>query len=63
LEFCKNKTTILVTHRVSSARNADRIIILDHGTIIQQGTHNQLVSADGYYKELYLKQLSEKEIS
>ncbi|HEU0137503.1 MAG TPA: ABC transporter ATP-binding protein, partial [Flavobacterium sp.] len=63
LEFCKNKTTILVTHRVSSARNADRIVILDHGTIIQEGTHNQLVNADGYYKELYLKQLSEKEIS
>ncbi len=62
LEFCKNKTTIIVTHRVSSARNADRIIILDDGSIIQQGTHNQLINSEGYYKELYLKQLSEKEL-
>lgn len=63
LEFCKNKTTIIVSHRVSSAKNADKIIILDDGKIIQQGSHNQLVSSDGYYKELYLKQLSEKEIA
>ncbi|MFT3794258.1 ABC transporter ATP-binding protein [Flavobacterium sp.] len=63
LEFCKDKTTIIVSHRVSSARNADQIIILDEGRIIQQGSHNQLVNQDGYYKELYLKQLSEKELS
>lgn len=62
LEFCKDKTTILVSHRVSSAKNADKIIILDDGKIIQQGTHNQLVNQDGYYKELYTKQLSEKEM-
>lgn len=61
LEFCKNKTTIIVSHRVSSAKNADKIIILDEGKIIQQGSHNQLVNQDGYYRELYLKQLSEKE--
>ncbi|MDI1255993.1 MAG: ABC transporter ATP-binding protein [Flavobacterium sp.] len=62
LEFCKHKTTILVSHRVSSAKNADKIIILDQGRIIQQGSHNQLVNQEGYYKELYLKQLSEKEL-
>lgn len=62
LEFCKDKTTILVSHRVSSAKNADKIIILEDGKIIQQGSHNQLVNQEGYYKELYLKQLSEKEI-
>ncbi|RZK04448.1 MAG: ABC transporter ATP-binding protein, partial [Flavobacterium sp.] len=62
LEFCKNKTTIIVTHRVSSAKNADKIIILDEGKIIQQGSHNQLVNQDGYYRELYIKQLSEKEM-
>lgn len=62
LEFCKNKTTIIVTHRVSSAKNADKIIILEEGKIIQQGSHNQLVNQDGYYKELYIKQLSEKEM-
>lgn len=63
LDFCKDKTTIIVSHRVSSAKNADKIIILEDGAIIQQGTHNQLVNQDGYYKELYLKQLSEKELS
>lgn len=62
LHFCKNKTTIIVSHRISSAKNADKIIILDEGEIIQQGTHNQLVEQEGYYKELYLKQLTEKEI-
>lgn len=61
-KICKNKTTIIVSHRVSSARNADKIIILDEGRILQQGTHSQLLNIDGYYKELYLKQLSEKEI-
>lgn len=62
LEISKDKTTIIVSHRVSSAKNADRIIILDGGKIIQQGSHNQLVNQDGYYKELYYKQLSEKEV-
>ena len=63
LEYCKNKTTIIVSNRVSSAKNADNIIIIEDGEIIQQGSHNQLVNQDGYYKELYLKQLSEKDLS
>lgn len=62
LIYCKDKTTIIVSHRVSSAKNADQIIILEEGKIIEQGTHNQLLDKDGYYKQLYLKQLSEKEI-
>jgi ATP-binding cassette subfamily B protein len=52
-----------VSHRVSSAKNADKIIILEDGEIIQQGTHFQLLNEEGYYKELYWKQLSEKELS
>ncbi|MDR7210028.1 ABC transporter ATP-binding protein [Flavobacterium piscis] len=60
-EICKDKTTIIVSHRVSSAKNADKIIILEDGRIIQQGSHNQLINQDGYYSTLYLKQLSEKE--
>ena len=62
LQICKNKTTIIVSHRVSSAKNADKIIILDNGKILQEGSHNQLISQEGYYKELYYKQLSEKEM-
>jgi ATP-binding cassette subfamily B protein len=61
-EICKNKTTIIVSHRVSSAKNADRIIIIDEGKIIEQGSHNQLINQEGYYAALYLKQLSEKEL-
>ena len=62
LTYCKDKTTIIVSHRVSSAKNADQIIILEEGKIIEQGTHNQLLDNNGYYKQLYIKQLSEKEI-
>jgi ATP-binding cassette subfamily B multidrug efflux pump len=61
-QICKNKTTIIVSHRVSSAKNADKIIILEDGKIIEQGTHNQLINHGGYYAALYLKQLSEKEL-
>lgn len=61
-EICKDKTTIVVSHRISSAKNADKIIILENGKIIQQGTHNQLINQEGYYAALYLKQLSEKEL-
>lgn len=61
-DFCRDKTTIIVSHRVSSAKNADKIIILEDGKIVEQGTHNQLINHNGYYKELYLLQLSEKEL-
>lgn len=56
------KTTFIVSHRVSSAKNADKILILDDGKIIQQGTHNQLITQKGYYKELYEEQLIEKDL-
>ncbi len=63
LKISKDKTTIIVSHRVSSAKNADKIIILENGKILQEGSHNQLVNQEGYYSELYLKQLSEKELN
>lgn len=53
------KTTIIVSHRVSSAKNADKIIVLDDGKIIQTGSHESLIDVDGYYKKLYLNQLTE----
>lgn len=58
----KNKTTFIISHRVSSAKNADKIIILEDGKIIEQGTHNQLITQNGTYKNLYDQQLLEKEI-
>jgi len=57
----KNKTTFIVSHRVSSAKNADKIIVLNEGEIVQKGTHNQLIVEEGYYKKLYEQQLLEKE--
>ncbi|MGS2727081.1 ABC transporter ATP-binding protein [Psychroserpens sp. BH13MA-6] len=61
-KISEGKTTIIVSHRVSSAKDADKIIVLEDGKILQSGTHDMLVSTDGYYKELYLKQLSTKEL-
>ena len=58
----QNRTTIIVSHRISSAKNANKIIVLDEGKIIQTGNHQSLINQDGYYKDLYLKQLAEKEI-
>ena len=53
----KNSTTILVSHRISSVMQADKIIILDKGKIIQEGNHNALMKESGYYKSLYQEQL------
>ncbi|MHB1146979.1 MAG: ABC transporter ATP-binding protein [Lutibacter sp.] len=61
-KISQDKTSIIVSHRISSVKNADAIIILENGKIIQQGSHNELINIDGYYKELYEQQLLEKEI-
>lgn len=60
-KLTRGKTTIIVSHRISAAKNADKIIILDDGKIVQSGDHDSLIEADGYYKNLYLKQLSESQ--
>jgi len=61
-EISQDKTTIIVSHRISSVKNSDKIIVLEEGKIIQQGSHDELKIIDGYYKELYNKQLLEKEM-
>tara|TARA_B110000238_G_scaffold100012_1_gene108902 strand:- start:248 stop:2002 length:1755 start_codon:yes stop_codon:yes gene_type:complete len=61
-QVSKNKTTFIISHRVSSAKNADKILVLDNGEITQQGSHSKLLEEDGYYKELYAQQLLEKEL-
>ncbi len=61
-KISQSKTTIIVSHRISSVKNADRIIILKDGAVVQEGNHQKLIQQDGYYKELYAKQLSEKEM-
>ena len=60
--FMDNKTSIIISHRVSSAKLADKIIVLDQGSIIESGTYDQLISSDGTFRQLYEKQLVSKEI-
>lgn len=60
-EASKDRTTFIVSHRVSSAKNADKILVLENGRIIQEGTHEELNNTEGYYKQLYIDQLSEKD--
>jgi ATP-binding cassette subfamily B protein len=55
----KDTTTIIVSHRISSAKNADMIVVLNDGVIMQEGSHEELISVEGYYKELYQNQLQE----
>ena len=55
----QNATTLIITHRISSAKNADYIIVLDEGSIIEEGTHNDLITQEGYYQTLYNQQLAE----
>ena len=54
----KNLTTIIVSHRISCAKNADNILVMERGEIVQQGTHDELIKINGYYKSLYKKQLN-----
>ncbi len=60
-EFIKDTTTIISSHRISSIQNLDKIIVLNDGKIIQKGSHEELINENGYYKQLYFKQLTEKE--
>ncbi|HXR16727.1 MAG TPA: ABC transporter ATP-binding protein [Terriglobales bacterium] len=62
-EIMRGRTTIFISHRVSTVRNADRIAVLHAGQIVELGTHDELVARDGYYTDLYNKQLLEEELA
>ena len=61
-EVMAGRTTIFISHRVSTVRNADRIAVLHGGRIVELGTHDELIARNGYYTELYNKQLLEEEL-
>ncbi len=62
-DVMRGRTTIFISHRVSTVRNADRIAVLHGGRIVEIGTHNELLALNGYYCDLYNKQLLEEELA
>jgi ATP-binding cassette subfamily B protein len=62
-EVMQGRTTIFISHRVSTVRNADRIAVLHDGKIVELGTHDELLALNGYYSDLYNKQLLEEELA
>lgn len=61
-EFRKNRTVIIISHRVSTIKNSDKIVVLKDGTIAEIGTHNSLIQQEGIYADIYFKQLLEEEL-
>jgi ATP-binding cassette, subfamily B, multidrug efflux pump len=62
-EIMRGRTTIFISHRVSTVRNADRIAVLHQGRIVELGAHDELIARNGYYTDLYNKQLLEEELA
>ncbi|MEZ4692360.1 MAG: ATP-binding cassette domain-containing protein, partial [Ignavibacteria bacterium] len=56
------RTSIIISHRISAIQNANNIIVMSDGKIVEEGTHNELISLDGIYNDIYTKQLLEEEI-
>jgi ATP-binding cassette subfamily B multidrug efflux pump len=62
-QVMRNRTSILISHRVSTVKEADEIVVLDNGQIVERGTHAELLERDGYYAELHRRQLLEEELT
>lgn len=61
-EYMDRRTVFIISHRVSTVKNADKIIVLDQGEVVEQGDHHKLMGEEGYYYDLYQKQMLEKAI-
>jgi ATP-binding cassette subfamily B protein len=58
-ELLKNRTSFVVAHRLSTIQNADNIIVMNHGSVVETGTHNELLAKNGFYADLYNSQFSD----
>ena len=61
--FMKNRTSIIISHRISTVKDSDKIFVIDEAKIVEQGTHDELVALGGIYADLHYKQLLEEELS
>jgi subfamily B ATP-binding cassette protein MsbA len=57
----RGRTTFVIAHRLSTVRNADQLVVLDHGRVVEHGTHESLLVAGGHYRELYQAQFADQE--
>jgi len=61
-EFMKDRTSIIISHRISTVKDADLIVVLQNGEIVERGTHDELVAINGIYADLHQKQLLEQQL-
>lgn len=61
-EYAKDKLTFYITHRLSGTKDADFILVMNNGQLVESGTHKELIEADGIYKKLYLMQADGYEV-